>query len=173
MLRELAEEPFEGVLIREVAALNAEVELGAENPVLELDPPPPELPVTALDEEATCVPALFEEPEPVDDEPPVLELLAADDELVVLDADDERPPTIELAVDPDWVAAVTCTLSRFRPFRFARNGGVVSMTNFSAAVTPLNRMVFSTLPPDTVAVRIAALAEIFADSEDRYCCQPK
>jgi hypothetical protein len=61
-------------------------------------------------------------------------------------------------------------VSRERSLRLNRNCGVISDTKFSAAVAPLSRMVASTTPDFTVAVRIApaAGAEGWFDA-DRLC----
>ena len=138
------EEEDEEVPIREVAALNAEEEVGAENPPPEpplwLEPPLP--PVTAEEFDATD--ALASPP----DELPPLEPLPPPllPRLLPLFRPVRFVPSIE--------AVVTWTSPRFRPERFARSCGVTRETNFSAAVTPVTRSVRTRGPLATGAVRI-------------------
>jgi hypothetical protein len=134
----------EPVLMREVAALKADDELGAWKPV-ELELPCPALfPETAEADEVTVGPSVPDE-------------LALDELLESLrfplpDRPDAYDGTVVLpAID----AFCVCVLARFRSLRLARSCGVIRVTNFSAAVTPVMRIVRSRVPDRTAAVRIA------------------
>jgi hypothetical protein len=72
--------------------------------------------------------------------------------------------------DPPEEGGAAAPPSRRRSLRLNRNCGVISETKFSAAVAPLRRIVDSTTPVFTVAVRIApgAGAEGWFDA-DRLC----
>jgi hypothetical protein len=101
-----------------------------------------------------------------------------------LNADDApgaglEPPWVEADEFEDVAAAFADAVdeagaaappSRRRSLRLKRNCGVISETKFSAAVAPLRRIVDSTTPVFTVAVRIApaAGAEGWFDA-DRLC----
>ena len=73
-------------------------------------------------------------------------------------------------VEDAAAAGTPALVSRERSLRLNRNCGVISETKFSAAVAPLSRMVASTTPVFTVAVRMApaAGAEGWFDA-DRLC----
>jgi len=61
-------------------------------------------------------------------------------------------------VEDAAAAGAAALVSRERSLRLNRNCGVISETKFSAAVAPLSRMVASTTPVFTVAVRMAPAA---------------
>jgi hypothetical protein len=63
-----------------------------------------------------------------------------------------------LAEDGAKLASAAPLVSRWRSLRLNRNCGVINDTKFSAAVAPVSRIVASTTPVFTVAVRIAPVA---------------
>ena len=77
---------------------------------------------------------------------------------------------VDGVVEDAAAAGAAALVSRERSLRLNRNCGVISETKFSAAVAPLRRIVASTTPVFTVAVRIAprAGAEGWFDA-DRLC----
>lgn len=88
---------------------------------------------------------------------------------ILLPPDDDAEATAELRPAFDEMFAVGLLLddellrSRPNPERLPRNCGVTNETKFSAAVTPVKRIVASIAPVVTLAVRTVATA-VFA------CC---
>ncbi len=128
----------EVVLRREVAAAIIEEEVRLLPPPMEeeeedppSDPPP--------DESAD-----------IEEDPPAEELLD-DREEEALDREEEPP------IEPTEIEAIDVEEpSRPRPDRLPRVWGTIRLAKFSAAVTPVSRIVFSTAPVLTVKVRTAA-----------------
>jgi hypothetical protein len=185
MPSEPSEEEAEGPLDRELeraleAALLTRPPLAAERAERSVEPPPPAEEAS----ESPLAPKAEPPPPPPD---AALEVLASAvpaeaTELPLapvrlapeLDEEDEEPPPPDVAttVTPPRPDIWTETEPPEEPIRPPRSEGAIRDTYFSAAVTPVNRSVFETLPDCTGAIRtattVASAAFAFCFSHAQY-----